>query len=242
MMFRSAGERGEDGRGETRGSAGGKGFVEQGVEMAYRVIDEFMQRGRQAAGRAGTGWRRTEPMRNNQQNMASMMMAYWMDMSRMWLGMMSPFMMPGAPFGQAAQGQPFGQPYGQPAGQPHGQPSWEPPVAEGRVRVAVELHADHPAEVTVDLHRRGAPQKQLALRPLHPTLGDGPAIAGADITQQEDGLIRLRVKIPAGQPGGVYMGPIVAQDGEPVGTVTVKIQDQPGAHGQPEQAPAGAAV
>src|SRR5690349_6030979 len=63
MMLRPAGE---------KGAGGGKGFVEQGVEMAYRVIEEFMQRGRQAAGRAGTAWRKSEEgMQNNQQNMAS---------------------------------------------------------------------------------------------------------------------------------------------------------------------------
>jgi hypothetical protein len=224
MMFRSPGNPGD-----------AKGYVEQGVEMAYRVIEEFMARGRRAAGAAGPAWTRTEPMQNNNpQNMAGMMMAYWMDMSRMWLGMMGPFMAQGFRPGGPAAG-----PYGQYT--TGGQPAVAAPAEAGRARAVVELHTEQPAEVTVELQRPAAVGR-LQVTPLTGTLGESPAIAGADVTGQEDGSVRLRVKVPAGQPRGFYRGSIVAADGTPLGTVDVRVLGRAGDAQDPSASKPGAAV
>lgn len=214
------------------GSPGMKGAVEHSVEMAYRVIDELLQRGRRAAGRASHPSTKADPVRNNQNsNLAGMMMQTWMDMGRMWFGMMGPLMLGG--FSPWQQGSGFGGAY--PPGRAGQSYEGSATNTDGRMKVTLDLRSDRPTEVMIDLNRLSASQKKLslqALREKHEAQGK-PAIAGVDITHHEDGAIRLSVNIPAGQPHGLYTGAISTEDGTPVGAVSVKIHQ---IHGQSEHA------
>lgn len=246
MMFRSApfstsAEEREKGNKAPRdadpqapgGSQGMKGAVEHSVEMAYRVIDELLQRGRRAAGRASHPSTKADPVRNNQNsNLAGMMMQTWMDMGRMWFGMMGPLMLGGfSPWQQ--QGNGFGGAY--PPGREGQSYEGSATNTDGRMKVTLDLRSDRPTEVMIDLNRLTSSKKRLslqALREKHEAQGK-PAITGVDITHHEDGAIRLSVNIPSGQPHGLYTGAISTEDGAPVGAVSVKIHQ---IHGQPEHA------
>lgn len=240
------------------------------------------------------------------QNVAAMMMAYWMELSRMWLAMMGPFLggayrpgvqgaagpwgaagplgaaglwpwaamfgqafSPGAspfgqpfsagaysPFGQpfSAGASPFGQPFsagtspfspgaspfGQPfspgtspfspdaspsgqAASPSGQPASPAaqPSGEERLRARVEVQADRPARVSIDLLRAAAGSRALRVTPLRFLQGEAPPIAGVDLAIEQDGAVCVRVSVPVGQPDGLYTGGIVAGDGSPAGVVAV---------------------
>lgn len=205
-------------------SQGGmKGAVEHSVEMAYRVIDDLLQRGRRAAGRAHHPSNKADPVRTNvPNNLASMMMQTWMDMGRMWFGMMGPLLFQTAASG-FQQGAGFGGMF--PREQQHGTAT----NAEGRVKVTLDLRSDRPTEVMIDLNRIAATGKKLSVMPLQSKDAGKPSIAGIDIAQHPDGSIRLSVNVPVGQPHGNYNGGIVADDGSPIGAVTVRLHQVHGA-------------
>lgn len=216
-----------------------KGAVEHSVEMAYRVIDDLLQRGRRAAGRASPPSQKANPVRNNpSNNIATLMMQTWMDMGRMWFGMMGPMMLGGLTPWQ--QGAGFGGMFGR-TDDGGRQYSSSATQTDGRTKVTLDLRCDRPTEVMIDINRLSAENRRLSLQPLrethkHPSKSDGAApkldITGVDITQHEDGAVRLSVNVPSGQPHGVYTGAIFAEDGTPVGAVTVKIHQIHG-HAEP---------
>lgn len=61
------------------------GFVEQGVATAYRVYEEYMRRGRDAACAFGGNWSAGTRTEDDMRDPMSITMAYWMAMARsMW--------------------------------------------------------------------------------------------------------------------------------------------------------------
>lgn len=242
MMFRSAPLSGGAAEGEPQRRHEGpstkaedgtlKGAVEHSVEMAYRVIDDLLQRGRRAAGRASNPSTKANPVRNNQSNnIATLMMQTWMDMGRMWFGMMGPMMFGGLSPWQ--QGTGFGGMYGR-ADEGGRQYASSATQTDGRTKVTLDLRSDRPTEVMIDLNRHSASSRKLSVQPLRVNGEDPhkPAIAGVDIVQHQDGAIRLSVSVPSGQPHGTYTGTIVTDEGHGVGAVTVKIHQIHG-HAEP---------
>ena len=130
---------------------GPRGVVEQAVATAYRVFEEYMQRGRQAAHRQHQTEETGGPMR--QQDPAAMAMQYWTNMAQTWFGAMAPFMAWGMP-GMPGAGRTWDQ-GGPMAGAP-------PATTVGhRLALAVEVTSPHPTEVRVSLH-----DQRSALKPL----------------------------------------------------------------------------
>ncbi len=194
-----------------------RGTVERGVETAYAVIDEYMTRGREAAGgyhqRMGDG-----QMDRNQTGgpwgaawgpAMNPMMAPWVNMMYLWAQTMGAFT------------QPFA---GSPA-TPWGPPNPCAPTAGVSPAISVQVKSDKPAEVSVQLDP-GTDQMTLAADPLNlaPAGGDaGVAPLGSTAFDSKPGHVRFRIAIPATQPDGTYTGNVHDTAGIVRGRVSVII-------------------
>jgi hypothetical protein len=185
------------------------GAVERGVRTAYTVINEYLERGREAAGhhRERANWR--SHMDDNRYNYGNPNMAWgpmwpllapWM---QAWACAMSSF--PGA----APQGA-WGQ-YAAPS------------------KVSVRVSARHRTEVAACVEP-GADMMQLTADPLK-ILGDlhqphdehqAPTLRSVSI-DCERGHVRVNVTVPPDQPVGRYSGAIRDANGTQRGELTVDI-------------------
>jgi hypothetical protein len=208
---------------------GVRGAVERGVETAYLVIDEYMRRGREAAGRYyerttgsnGTGGTNGSDAMNDRtkfdadwtRTMAQVppFLAPWMLAQRMWMDAFASWI----PAGQALSR------------------AWLYPMMPGGSfwpwmpspsRISYQVQSSQPAEVsaTVDFV---APQDRLSVGDLKPT-GEGaagPAIRSVGIALASAGHVRITVNVPPGQAAGTYVGEIHDDRGNKRGTVTVVV-------------------
>jgi hypothetical protein len=215
MAFRSP----EPAAAESRAPAPGpaeapRGVVEQAVATAYRVFEEYMQRGRQAALRQHQTEETGGPMR--QQDPATMAMQYWTNMAQTWFGAMAPFMswgMPGMP--GAARGWEQGGPMA-------GQPFPGTAAAGHRLALAVEVTSPHPTEVRVSLHDHKSALKPLRVQDLETDGGEKLPSSAVQFEVAGDHL-RVRVHVPDATPPGVYSGPIIDKERSGVGKLEVVI-------------------
>jgi hypothetical protein len=177
------------------------GTVERGVETAYAVIEEYMLRGRQAAG--GYHERTGETDMNRNQfgggqwgggqwgggqwgGMNNPMMNPWMNMMSLWAQTMGAFMQQGQAGGDWSSCAPAGcAPPGSPA------------------HVSIQVTSAQPAEVAVDL-QPGADMMTLTADPLTLTADVAPITTTA--FDCHPGHVRFRIVVPPTQPTGVYTG------------------------------------
>lgn len=195
---------------------GPRGVVEQAVATAYRVFEEYMQRGRQAAHRQHQTEETGGPMR--QQDPAAMAMQYWTNMAQTWFGAMAPFMAWGMP-GMPGAGRTWDQ-GGPMAGAP-------PATTVGhRLALAVEVTSPHPTEVRVSLHDQRSALKPLRVQDLE--TDGGEKLPSSAIHFEPAGYyLRVRVQVPEHTPPGVYSGPIIDKERSGVGKLEVVIHRRP---------------
>ncbi len=204
-----------------------EGVVEKAVATAYRVFEEYMQRGRQAAERHHKQDDTGGPMKYERQvDPAAMAMQYWTNMAQAWFGAMAPFLsygMPGAAGGGPGRGWDFGG---------NAPP---PPFAGGyaggvgqRLAMAVHVSSAHPTEVRVSLGDQRVAQKALSVQDLLTTEGAKlPAsavrfeyVAAAGPLGEH---LLVHVEVPKDQHPGVYAGPIMDKDRTGVGRLDIVI-------------------
>lgn len=179
-----------------------RSVVEAAVETAYRVYEDYVRWGQQAAGQRSQSaptldWR--EPMSNRSPDMtetATQMMQMWQDMARMWMGYMMPFM-PGA----MAWPTPFGV---------------SKTKAEG-VELNVELDTSQSARVTFRL-RQPPSNKPLQVR----LVRDGGTEQLAFRFDSPTGL-KMRINVPDKQASGTYRGVVLDDSGAEYGTMTLTL-------------------
>ena len=207
-------------------------LLERGVETAYMVVEEYMRRGRQVAGRRsssstsstssnsanGDGHGRPDMSNDkpgngysnsNQWGQLPPMMMPFMQMMRMWTDGMSQ-LVPGG--GMAADWMNQFMPAGA---------AWSGTPTATRA-LSVRVASKHAAEVTVDLEP-GAEFAKLTADPLTPKSGDAPALAAVRF-ECETGHVRVRVTVPDDQPGGTYSGHIHDATGARRGELRVEIE------------------
>lgn len=198
-----------------------QGAVERGVETAYQVIEEYMARGREAAGRYsqrngetpmsddrqyGNAWPGNSAFNGPMGPMSPMVMP-WIEMMRMWASTMQSFV-PGA----GTMGTDWMNQF---------MPGTFPQSAY-RGPVAVHLSSKAPAEVTVDL-APGADQSALRIDSLsHTTNHQAPPLVGIGI-ERMNGTLRVRVAVPNDQPAGSYRGAITDTTGARRGELRVDV-------------------
>jgi len=191
-----------------------QGAVERGVDTAYTVIEDYMRRGQQAAGRYRdrTQGERTMNGDNYSNGYGPMgaMMEPWMQAMRMWTQTMSAFV-PGG----AAMGSEWMNAFTSPLyGAQHG-------------GVAVRITSATPAEVAVDVDPRAycVPLKAAPL--VHTTTpGTAPALVGVDL-QYVDNRCRVSITVPHDQPAGTYSGAVLDNAGLQRGTLRVILDASP---------------
>jgi hypothetical protein len=193
-----------------------QGAVECGVRTAYTVIDEYMRRGRETAGRhqQRPDWR--NDMSNDPRNYGNWSAAWgpmwplvapWAQAMQVWTTAMSAFVPGGAPQGAW-------NPYAGPAAYPSG--------AATLPAVSVEVSSHSLTEVTVSV-APGADAGTLAADALAIDDGsDAPSLVGTAITGTP-GHVRVSVTVPNDQPPGRYGGAIRNAAGMQVGALTVQV-------------------
>jgi hypothetical protein len=206
-----------------------RGAVERGVDTAYTVIEEYMLRGRQAAGRNHASRNGRNDMNDERQNGGvstgyqtggygggpwgafNPMMAPWIQLMRMWTDNMAAFMPGGMPMDWMNQFMPGGSAWGVPG---------------ARASVSVHVSSAQPVEVKADIDA-GAEYSKLTADPL--TLPDkNGAHLHADL-ECTPGHVRVRLTIPATQPSGQYVGAVHDAAGVKRGQITVDIESSRGA-------------
>lgn len=204
------------------GNATVRGAVERGVDTAYMVIEEYMLRGRQAAGRnheRRNGRHEMNDERHGGSNSsnggfgagpwgAMNPMTAWMQMMRMWTDSMSS-LIPGAN-GFATDWMTQFMP---------GAAMWGGSPA--RASIAVQVSSSYPVEVRADLDG-GAEYSILSAEPLKMRSDEDATLAVT--LRSTPGLVRIGVTVPNGQPGGRYTGAVHDASGAKRGEITVDIE------------------
>jgi hypothetical protein len=206
-----------------------RGAVERGVDTAYMVIEEYMLRGRQAAGRNHGSRNGRNDMNDERQNGGfasgyqvggygggpwspfNPMIAPWMQLMRMWTESMAALMPPGMPMDWTNQFMPGG--FG-----------WGAPCA--RAAVSVHVSSARPVEVKADIDA-GAEYSKLTVQPL--TLSESKSTPLHVDLECTPGHVRVRLTISATQPSGQYFGTVHDAAGVKRGQITVDIESSRGA-------------
>ena len=191
------------------------GAVERAVSGAYRVIEDHLRRGREAARTQGAQPPMTNATSLDPQEITRKITRYWTDMMFMWLELVTP--LAGA-VGERAR--PTAEPF------PVGDDVWrvvqdgDAPAAGPRVKLAakgapvafeVELVAAQRARVRLSLDGpAGAP---MGVRKLRTDDDEETALdAVVTLTADEQGAPRLSITIHGQQPAGTYVGVVFRKD------------------------------
>jgi hypothetical protein len=190
--------------------------VQRSVDLAYRVVDEYVRQGQRAAerftGRGGAAL----PSTGDMQDAAAQMTRFASDGMRIWLEMMGVAMAGAGPSLAPVLGA---------------APATSPPVAAAgpapeaaTTRVRLALSTRRPVEVAVDL-RPEASRAELVAHALRAADADIPPLAGAAFELDPNGgPVTLRLTVPDDQPEGIYNGLVIdAASNRPVGTLSVRI-------------------
>lgn len=200
-----------------------RGTVERSVETAYQVIEEYMLRGRQAAGRHHETRNGRDRMSDDTSNGHGQRpggigfdpMQPWMQMMRLWTDTMTT-MMPAAaammPTNLMSQFMPGAAPFAN---------------AYQRAKLSVSVTSENPVEVSVDLDP-GAEYASLTVDPLARAESGAPKIASTSVAC-DAGRVTLRVTVPKDQPSGRYTGAVLDATGTRRGEVTVVVTERAGA-------------
>lgn len=201
--------------------------VSRSVDLGYRVIDEYIRQGQKAAQRLNERTYGTQAMASDLQDLGMRMTQYASDFAAVWLEFVQLAAKNGGPVAAATAETPVQTPD---AATEHSSTSaLETPAradapAADTTRVRIEVMATQPTEVSLDIRPSAANCRLLvhalrAVDPDKPRLTEVSFEAGAD-----DEPPRLRIRVPAGQPAGVYSGLIIdEQTSRPAGTVSVRI-------------------
>jgi hypothetical protein len=200
--------------------------VTRGVELGYRVIEEYLRQGQRVAqqingqsysiGRAGA----------DLQELVERVFRDSTDLLSLWVGFVSS--LAANPeftraFSRAGQPSPFESP--QRGTSAYAASSNGGPPHQGTV-VSIEIVSSGSIQVTLDLYPQSA-GLPLVTPGLHALNGQTPPLT--DITFEpgsESGVPRLRVRVPEGQSPGVYTGVVVDRNtGLPRGTLSVRVSD-----------------
>jgi hypothetical protein len=200
----------------------GSDSVRRGVEMGYRVIDDYVKQGASAANAFSSPSRARVASSHDLSKMTERMMQYASDFTSLWYDAMGMIM------GNMNEGMRADA--GTSSGSTSGSSDTAKPTAErssailGHSRIVLDVKSTRPLEVIVALdepHYSGA----FTVEALKARTGNSH-IAGAEVepASEPQGAIRVRVHVAADVAPGRYTGAIVdAVSGKPKGRLTVTI-------------------
>jgi hypothetical protein len=185
------------------------GPVESAVSTAYQGLEQALRRGRDAAFRytsSATGDPAMGSERNGHapQDPYSQAFRTWTNLLTTWADLMGPLFARGMP-----------NPWG-----PAAAPSETPAQA---LRLVLDVASSRPLEVELDLQPSG-PGTELAVQDLRAFEDGKPPIAGARLERLEGDRLRIHLRVPQEQPGGVYAGVVYdPRRRERLGSLTVRV-------------------
>jgi len=222
-----------------------------GVRAGYRVIDDYIRQGQNAArvmwapvmgGSTGFGSGGLGVMGGDDlQQRLGVMMRTATDLATMWLDMLgpaarAPWGMPSWPTGPASSASPPGtievRPFAMGDATPHanaapapGHKDEAPRPWEGSA-VSVDLRSARRAEVILDL-RPGADTATFRVHDLRAADAEAPRLTGVVVEKTADGRLRVRLAVPADHPPGLYTGVVLDEKTSlPRGTLTVHVMTE----------------
>jgi hypothetical protein len=195
----------EDGRGNLDDA------LSRSVSLGYRVIDEYMRQGQEAARRLSAGSYGAAALATDVQEAMIRMARHASDFLEVGLQLLD----------AATDGEQRGR---EPVAGDDAPEEPTPAHVADPVRLRLEVASNVPTDVAVDLRPEfaGARLVAQALRGIEPTL---PPLTDVTIQRGDDEApLTLRLRIPDGQPHATYTGVIVEEDtGRPAGTLCVRV-------------------
>jgi hypothetical protein len=195
--------------------------VQRGVELGYRVIDEYIRQGSSMAASFTSPRGAQAPSLQDLPQMTERMLRYAADMSSLWFDAMNMMVSNLGAQAGAAGATPAANGSAVPPDAPGPARSPAPGVAAQPARVVLDVRSpEHAAEVIVALD-------ELALDATVEDLADVSgraqgAITGVKLATAPDGATRVRVRVPQGLAPGRYSGAVLAAGTRrPIGRVTV---------------------
>jgi len=203
--------------------------VSRSVDLGYRVVDEYIRRGQQAARRISERSYDVQAITGDVQDLGVRTLQYASDFAALWLDLLQRAATDSALLRPQAAADSAKAPAASDGAREHSAPAAPGPATEHvqPVRVKIEVAAAQPTEVTLDL-RPDATDRQLIVHALRAVDPDKPRLSDVGIRPGADGEpATLWVRVPPGQPAGVYSGVIVdQQSSRPVGTLSLRIAAQ----------------
>ncbi len=201
--------------------------MSRSVELGYRVVDEYIRRGQQAARRINDRSYDAQAMTSDVQDLGLRTLQYASDFAALWFDLVQRSATDSAPRRPHAAADGAG-------GTPPDEGADRPPPANGLsstepepARVKIEIVSAQPTEVALDL-RPSAPGQRLIVHALRAVEPDKPRLSDVGIRPASDGEpATLWIRVPPGQPAGVYSGLIVdEQSNRPLGTLSLRLAAQ----------------
>lgn len=189
-------------------------MVTRGVKLGYRVIEEYLRQGQQAAQQINNRSYSPGAMGNDIQEMVGRLVRYYIDLGALWGDLINSLV--ANPEFLNSLLRPF---------QPPSTPSTTNGAsANGATAVAIEVVSTRPTQVTLDLHPH-LEKYSLATYDLRAVDPEKPPLTDITFESSPDpGPVRLRIRVPDGQPPDIYTGVIVDKTTNlPRGTLSVRI-------------------
>lgn len=204
-------------------AAGMADVVQRSVDLAYRVVDEYVRQGQRAAQRLSGRGGGPETMASDVQDASAHLTRLASDGMRLWLEMLGVAMASAGGAGLVPPAPPAPAPGATEAAPAAAAPAPTPATGEA-TRVRLEITTRQPVDVAVDL-RPEAASAELVAHALRAADAEAPPLAGATFVRDADGgAVALRLAIPEAQPPGIYNGLVIdARSNRPVGTLSVRI-------------------
>lgn len=193
--------------------------VAHGVKLGYKVIDEHISQGQRIAREINDRTYETRSMGNDLWEFTERTLAYYGDLTSMWLKLMGSF----------AEGDALRNPFA--SGQGADGASVPPPRSAGNdappdaepLAVSIEVSSARPARVTLELHPRSEalPLATHGLRALDP---EKPPLTDVAFETDAEGRPSLSIRVPEDQAADLYTGVVVDRNtGQSRGTLSVRV-------------------
>jgi hypothetical protein len=190
--------------------------VAEGVAVGYRVIEEQISQGKRVAEQLSQASYGPAAMTGDVREATERLVRYSADLVALWMEFVNTSMANGDLLRTLSAAWP------QPAA---GAPP-EATDAGAATAFAIEIASTHPVRVTFDL-KSSAAGRRLATHGLRALEVEKPPLTEiAFETDWAGGPVALRLRVPEGQPPGLYTGVVIdQQSGEPLGTLTARLAE-----------------
>jgi hypothetical protein len=185
---------------------------EEGVGLAYSVIEKHISDGRKNAGQFNNKPYNTSTLTDGLQDVLERTIRSQIELIPGWIDAL----------GSAFRVDPARMPYPPPS-PPKSQ--FNGAAKQASRPMSIEVTSIRPVRVSINFSENGEPQPVVVLRD---ALDESkPQLRGVSFAfEAATGEMNLRISVPDNQPPGVYSGVIVSREtGEPLGTLSVRIAE-----------------